>query len=95
MLNEISMDEARRLLAAAKALGIPANPCVPAAIGSGPVGETCGTCRHRVLKRLGGTYQKCELMEAHWTCGAGSDVKAKWPACKYWEAKTKEPANDA
>jgi hypothetical protein len=32
------------------------------------------------------TYLKCELMKAYWTGGAGSDIKARAPACRRWEA---------
>jgi hypothetical protein len=58
--------------------------CTPAAIGTGPKGETCRTCRHKI--RVGG-FLKCGLMERHWTHGAASDLKARWPACWYWSAK--------
>ena len=53
--------------------------------GRGPDGETCGSCRH--LARVAGNtriYLKCGLMRAHWTRGAGSDIRAKWSACEYW-----------
>jgi hypothetical protein len=63
----------------------PARPVTPALIGSGPAGETCRTCRHRVHVASGGSrYQKCELMRHHWTSGEGSDIKAAWSACRYW-----------
>jgi hypothetical protein len=59
----------------------------PYPVGSGPAGETCRTCKHlRRIKRAN-TYIKCGLMERYWTGGAGTDVKAKWPACKAWERK--------
>lgn len=54
--------------------------------GSGPMGETCGSCAHRV--RLVGhrkTYQKCGLMRAHWTHGPGSDIRCCDPACREWK----------
>jgi len=56
--------------------------------GTGPEGETCGSCKHMIRKRMGGTYLKCLLSRARWTGGRGSDVLAKAPACKYWEALT-------
>jgi len=55
--------------------------------GSGPQGETCKSCRHivRVQSDGGHTFRKCALMEAHWTRGPGSDIKASAPACRHWE----------
>lgn len=54
--------------------------------GSGPDGQTCGSCRHLARKRMSKTYLKCELMRAIWTGGGGTDVRARDPACKKWEA---------
>ena len=54
--------------------------------GSGPEGETCGSCKHLYRNRLAKTYLKCALMRRHWTGGAGTDVKARAPACRNWEA---------
>lgn len=58
--------------------------------GSGPKGETCGSCEHytRVQVMSGRFFRKCGLMEAHWTHGPGSDIKMKSPACSLWEATT-------
>lgn len=55
--------------------------------GSGPVGETCGSCEHytHAYVRSGRHFRKCGLMEAHWTHGPGSDIKMKSPACSMWE----------
>jgi len=53
--------------------------------GTGPAGETCGSCKHLHLNRLAKTYFKCGLMREHWTGGAGTDVKRKSAACQYWE----------
>lgn len=55
--------------------------------GSGPAGETCGSCRHLVRKRMSRAYLKCELMRAVWTGGHGTDVLARSPACAKWSAK--------
>jgi len=71
----------------------PQNPCVPAAIGSGPGGETCGTCRYLRRIVLASTYRKCGLMERHWTGGGGTDIKCAWRACTYW-GKSRIPANE-
>lgn len=54
--------------------------------GTGPAGETCSTCRHIYRKRMAKTYIKCALMQVRWTGGAGTDIKAKAPACSKWEA---------
>ncbi len=53
--------------------------------GTGPEGETCGTCQHLYRNRLAKTYLKCGLMQRYWTGGRGSDVRAKDPACRRWE----------
>jgi len=55
--------------------------------GTGPAGETCGTCKHMVRRHLAKTYLKCGKNEAAWTGGPGSDIRAKDPACKFWEPK--------
>ena len=52
--------------------------------GTGPAGETCGSCQHITGTR----YKKCELNRARWTHGRGSDILVRAPACKYWEAQT-------
>ena len=54
--------------------------------GTGPAGETCGSCQHIVRK--GGNaraYLKCGLNRARWTSGQGTDIRARSPACKKWE----------
>lgn len=56
-----------------------------AAPGTGPQGETCGTCANLVRKQMAGTYLKCGLMRSAWTGGGGTDVRAKDPACRAWE----------
>jgi hypothetical protein len=63
----------------------PKKPCTPHPPGSGPAGETCGSCRHCARIRRAKTYLKCELMRFQWTSGAATDIRAKWPACKAWE----------
>lgn len=58
---------------------------------SGPAGETCRSCEHYVVKhmRSGKTFRKCGLMEALWTHGPGSDIRASDPACRLWAAEKK------
>ncbi len=58
--------------------------------GSGPDGETCGSCANIYRRHMGGTYPKCLLMKAHWTRGKSTDIKVRSPACREW--KKREPA---
>lgn len=51
--------------------------------GTGPTGETCGTCEH--MAGRGGRYRKCQLNRARWTHGPKTDVLARSPACSKWE----------
>lgn len=55
--------------------------------GSGPTGETCGTCCHLARISRGRVYLKCALARAAWTHGPGSDIRAKSPACRLWQPK--------
>ncbi len=59
--------------------------------GTGPEGETCGTCTHIYRKKMGKTYSKCNLMRAMWTGGYGTDIKVRAAACNKWETK---PTNE-
>ena len=59
--------------------------------GSGPVGETCGSCAH--CARIGyhrRRYLKCRVIRHRWTHGPGTDIRAKAPACSFWQATTAE-----
>lgn len=61
-----------------------------AAPGSGPAGESCGSCGH-VYRRASGSgkvFRKCDLVRE--TSGPGSDIVLKSPACARWEAKGQE-----
>jgi hypothetical protein len=53
--------------------------------GTGPEGETCGTCaslhRHQMQK----TYLKCNRVK--WTLGKATDILARSPACRLWTQK--------
>ena len=53
--------------------------------GSGPAGETCGSCKH--MAGRGGRYRKCRLAESKWTHGPATDVLARSPACSKWEVQ--------
>lgn len=71
----------------------PEKTCTPAPLGTGPEGETCGTCRYLVRNEYrSGHFLKCELMRKVWTHGPGSDIRAKWRACREWEKiETEKP----
>jgi hypothetical protein len=53
--------------------------------GTGPAGETCGSCRHHAERWLARTYHKCGLMSAYWTGGGATDIRVRSPACSRWE----------
>lgn len=53
--------------------------------GSGPAGETCGTCAHCWRSNSGTRgYHKCKLIRP--TRGYGTDILKRSPACSRWEA---------
>jgi hypothetical protein len=53
--------------------------------GTGPKGETCKTC---IAYRPFGRYAKCLKIKSSWTHGKASDILARSPACREWQAKT-------
>ncbi len=58
-----------------------------APMGSGPEGETCGSCGHLARVQHARVYLKCGHPDCRpkWTGGPGTDVRAKDPACSKWE----------
>jgi hypothetical protein len=54
-------------------------------LGPGPDGMTCGDCHHLTRVRLSKTYLKCGRQTI--TRGPGTDIRAKDPACRFFEAK--------
>lgn len=54
--------------------------------GTGPEGETCGSCRYKYARDLAKTYLKCLLTYAAWTGGGKTDIRASAPACAKWTA---------
>ena len=54
--------------------------------GTGPTGQTCRACAHytRVQGHGDRFYRKCGLLEAQWTHGPGTDIKAGAPACAFF-----------
>lgn len=75
----LTPQERKRLRARDTAKGYAALP------GTGPAGETCGSCANLARNRVAKVYLKCGLMRAIWTGGAGTDVRARSPACRRWE----------
>ncbi len=60
--------------------------------GTGPVGETCGSCGHRVLIHYHNkTYNKCGVLRGLWTHGPGTDLRRKDVACSHWVNKEARP----
>jgi hypothetical protein len=51
--------------------------------GTGPAGETCGSCAHITPSRR---WHKCELARHKWTRSRRTDILVGAPACKYWKA---------
>lgn len=80
--------EQSELFDAGKRTPSPGITCTPAAIGTGPKGETCGTCKHATRISFGKTFYKCALAERGWTHGIKTDIKLRWPACGKWEKET-------
>lgn len=55
--------------------------------GTGPQGETCQSCKYIARKDCANTYLKCWLRRKQWTGGTGTDIRAKSPACRFWEKR--------
>jgi len=57
--------------------------------GSGPPGETCGTCANCRIRRIHEhNVYKCAITESHWTKDRETDVLKSSPACARWHAGT-------
>ena len=50
--------------------------------GTGPAGETCGSCKHISHGRR---WAKCDLTRACHTGGRRSDILVRAAACSKWE----------
>jgi hypothetical protein len=46
---------------------------------------TCGECKHCIRRQYGGSYLKCELHRLGMSHSEASDIRAKWPACRYFQ----------
>ena len=53
--------------------------------GTGPAGQTCGSCQHLVRNQQAKVYLKCGLTRAKWTASRRTDVRARDAACQKWE----------
>jgi hypothetical protein len=55
--------------------------------GTGPAGESCGTCEKLREHHYSRTYFKCAVMKRFWTRGPGTDIRKKDSACLAWEPR--------
>lgn len=54
--------------------------------GTGPDGETCGTCGHFSRRTVGSRqFAKCGLLTSHQTHGKNADILKTDAACAMWE----------
>ena len=57
--------------------------------GSGPEGETCGSCKNKKRFEAGSSRGwKCGLVKPRGSSSA-SDIRLKWAACVMWKAEEK------
>lgn len=79
--NEITVEQAKEIERKGKRKTMPNGNAAPR--GSGPAGETCGTCRHAYNSGSSSkSYYKCQLVKP--TRGIGTDIRLKWAACNRW-----------
>lgn len=65
----------------------PGTRAYPALPGSGPADKQCRDCAHYRSVRGGvRSYPKCALMQARWSHGPATDIRAKSTACSKFEA---------
>lgn len=56
--------------------------------GSGPAGETCGSCTFCETYHYAKTYRKCAARPGHhWKGGRSTDIRPLDPACSKWSAR--------
>lgn len=85
--HESAMTDVERKRARRRAAERPKGYAAPP--GSGPQGETCGSCAHHYTRHWAKTYHKCDLIKA--TKGPGSDIRVRSPACSRWQADDPNP----
>jgi hypothetical protein len=59
--------------------------------GTGPVGETCGKCKHIVVWAK---FRKCGLTRAKWTSGPKTDILSRSPACSAFAPASSGPVEN-
>lgn len=59
-----------------------------AAPGTGPEGETCGTCGNRTFVQYANRYYKCSV--GYQSGGPATDIRLKSPACHFWKGESHE-----
>jgi hypothetical protein len=87
--------QARRAMGSAYVRRDRAHPYAP---GSGPTGQTCGTCAKCIQRReYRRNFYKCRVMQKSWSRGPSTDIRLKDKACLAWEPKIDrvEPINVA
>ena len=57
--------------------------------GTGPEGQTCGTCTHRYTMLSG--HSKCALMGKVWDRTARTNILVKADACRDWSRRRHQP----
>ena len=73
----------------------PKRTATPYSPGTGPDGETCGTCAHAVVKPMESrNYWKCGEAKGAWTNSVNSDIRLKWPACRGWKRKAADAVKE-
>jgi hypothetical protein len=55
--------------------------------GSGPRGQTCGTCAKLCTRHYSRKYFKCHVLMKFWSAGPATDIRKKDPACLCWEPR--------
>lgn len=78
------VDETKPAAGSKRAFGVNGYAADP---GTGPRGETCQSCKYIARKDCAKTYLKCLLRRKQWTGGQGTDIRAKSPACRFWEKR--------
>lgn len=85
-LDRVLTPKERKALGAKREGAAPQGHIMPP--GTGPKGETCGSCEHIYRNRMAKTYLKCGLNQARWTGGSKTDIRAGDAACSKWTPPT-------